>query len=194
MKVEWAKFVISAARSVQFPDDGRPEVAFAGRSNVGKSTLLNILLKKKGLAKTSGTPGKTRLVNFFDINGAVYFVDLPGYGYARVSSKMRGRWADSITSYLTDRAPLRLVCHLLDARHKPTRQDFEMLDLLEHAQIPTLVVATKFDKVKPSQRKRAVRELYGHLDFDDDALLVPYSSVTKDGLVDLWHAIDDALA
>ena len=194
MKVMSSQFVTSAARANQYPNDGRPEIAFVGRSNVGKSTLMNTLLNRKGLAKTSGTPGKTRLVNFFDVNGVAYFVDLPGYGYARVSKGMRARWRDSITTYLTDREPLRLVCHLIDSRHKPSNQDFEMLELLEEAQIATLVVATKIDKVRASQRTKAMRALCSHLDFDEDALIVPFSAVTKTGLRELWEVIDDYLA
>ncbi|MBN2311254.1 MAG: YihA family ribosome biogenesis GTP-binding protein [Candidatus Hydrogenedentes bacterium] len=194
MKIVSARFVTSAASRGQYPDDGRPEVAFAGRSNVGKSSLLNVLLNRKGLAKTSKTPGKTRLVNFFDVNGAAYFVDLPGYGFAKVSKAMQAEWARVITSYLAGRAPLRLVCHLIDSRHEPTPRDHELLDLLDTAQVPTLIVATKVDKLRASQLAAVPKQIRKHLGLDNDALVVPYSSITRHGLRDLWDVIDEALA
>jgi GTP-binding protein len=193
MKIKDARFVISAADPSQFPTDGRPEIAFAGRSNVGKSTLLNTLLHKPGLAKTSKTPGKTQLINFFDVNSRVYFVDLPGYGFARVSSAMKRRWRMLITHYISEREPLCLTVLLLDARHTPTRQDHEMIDLLAESEVPTLIAATKIDKVKPSQRGKALRQIREALELDDDALIVGSSSISKDGLRELWTAIDECL-
>lgn len=194
MKVVNASYVKSALRPDQYPKDGRPEIAFVGRSNVGKSTLLNVLLNKKGLAKTSKQPGKTQTVNFFDVNGKIYFVDLPGYGYAKVSKTLRQQWAEMLTLYLTSRPTLRMVMHLVDARHKPTDQDFQLLDLLEESEVPTLIVATKFDKVRASERAGALRELRKTLGLDDDALIVPFSSVTKQGLREVWNAIDEGLS
>jgi len=193
VKVVSCEYVTSAARPEQFPTDGRPEVAFVGRSNVGKSTLLNVLLNRTNLAKTSKKPGKTRLVNFFDVNGKVYLVDLPGYGFAKVSKKMQAEWGRSITSYLKDRKPLRIVCHLIDSRHDPTPLDHDVLDLLDEAQVPTLIVATKIDKLKASQRARVADGIRKHLELDEEALVIPFSAMTKHGLTDLWHVIDDAL-
>lgn len=193
MKIKDARFVISGAQPHQFPGDGRPEIAFAGRSNVGKSTLLNTLLKKPGLAKTSKTPGKTQLINFFDVNGKFYFVDLPGYGYAKVSQAMKRRWQTLVTQYISEREPLVLIVMLVDARHKPTKQDHEMIDLLAEAEVPALIAATKFDKVKPSQRQRAIARLRDELELDDDAVIVGSSSISKDGLRELWTAIDECL-
>lgn len=193
MKIKDARFVISAAQPSQFPNDGRPEVAFAGRSNVGKSTLLNTLLKKPGLAKTSKTPGKTQLINFFDVNGKFYFVDLPGYGFAKVSAATKRRWHKLITEYIAQREPLTLIVMLVDARHKPTRQDHEMIDLLAEAEVPALIAATKIDKLKPSQRNRALGKLREELELDDDASIIGSSSISKDGLRELWTAIDECL-
>ncbi len=193
MRVKSARFVISAAQPHQFPKDGRPEIAFAGRSNAGKSTLLNTLLKKPGLAKTSKTPGKTQLINFFDLNGAFYFVDLPGYGYAKVAQSIKRRWQTLITQYIAEREPLFLTVLLLDARHTPTTQDHEMIDLLAEAEVPALIVATKMDKVKPSQRQQAIARLRKELELDQDAIIVGSSSISKDGLRELWAAIDECL-
>ncbi len=193
MRVQSARFVISAAQPHQFPKDGRPEIAFAGRSNAGKSTLLNTLLKKPGLAKTSKTPGKTQLINFFDLNGKFYFVDLPGYGYAKVAKTIKRRWQTLITRYVAEREPLFLTVLLVDARHTPTKQDHEMIDLLAEAEIPALIVATKIDKVKSSQRQQALARIRKELELDEDAIIVGSSSISKDGLRELWAAIDECL-
>jgi len=194
MKVTSAEFAASAARSEQYPKDGRPEVAFAGRSNVGKSSLLNTLLRRKELARTSKKPGKTRLVNFFNVNDLVYFVDLPGYGFAQVSKSVRERWAKLINSYVYDRPQLKLACHLVDARHEPTRRDHDLLALLDDAQVPTLIVATKVDKLKVSEKVRLTARLRRAFALDEEALIVSYSSVTKEGLGELWEIIDDLTA
>ncbi len=193
MKIISALYVKSAMRPEQYPGDGRPEIAFCGRSNVGKSTMLNVLLNKKGLAKTSKTPGKTQTVNFFDVNGKYYFVDLPGYGYAKVSKEIRQQWASVLTGYLTARRPLRLVVVLLDSRHEPADQDFDLLDLLEQAEAPSLIVATKCDKLRPTEIDAAGRTIRKSLDLDDDAAIVPFSAHTKHGLRDVWNIIDATL-
>jgi GTP-binding protein len=175
-----------------YPSDRRPEVAFVGRSNVGKSTLLNTLLGKKGLAKTSGTPGKTQTVNFFDINGKLYFVDLPGYGYAKVPKAMKQRWNRVMYEYLEKRETLRLVAALVDARHVPSEKDLHMLSLLEEAQVPTLIVATKIDKLKASERKSHLDAIRRGLQLDHDALVLPFSGVSREGVKELWSIIDEA--
>ena len=191
MKATSATFVKSAMAPDQYPADGRPEFAFVGRSNVGKSSLLNVLLGRKGLAKTSSRPGKTQTVNFFNVNDRIYFVDLPGYGYAKVPVQVKDQWGKVMTAYLQDRAPLRLALQLVDARHKPSEKDDEMLDLLEKARVPTLVVATKIDKVKRSERAKNLRRIRETLRLDDDAVVLPFSSVTKDGVKELWRVIDE---
>ena len=193
MKIASAKFLKSCARLEQCPRDGRVEIAFAGRSNVGKSTLLNRLLGKRGLAKTSKTPGKTRLLNFFEVNEAFYFVDLPGYGFAKVSKQLKEAWGQTITSYLMGRDSLRLVVHLIDSRHPPTPNDHELLGLLEEARRPTLLIATKFDKLKASARARSVRTIRNDLDLDEEALVIPVSSVSGEGLKKIWGVIEEAL-
>ncbi len=191
MKVVSAKFVKSAVRLAQYPTDGRPEFAFVGRSNVGKSTLLNMLLNRKGLAKTSKTPGKTQTINFFDVNGHIYFVDLPGYGYAKVSKAAKQRWERVMTDYLRKREPLRLVVQLLDARHEPSDRDHEMLELLDRAEAPTLIVATKVDKLKRAKRDTSLAAIRKSLELDEDALIVPCSALTGEGKRELWRVMDD---
>ena len=193
MRIREARFLKSALNPAQYPRDGRPEFAFVGRSNVGKSTLLNTLLGRKGLAKTSSTPGKTQTVNFFDINDKVRFVDLPGYGYAKVPKTLKEQWNRVMTGYLRERKPLRLAIALVDARHKPTESDHHMLDLLDEAAVPVLVVATKIDKVKRSQRQRHLAQVRETLELDEEALVLPFSSVTGEGARALWRVIDDLL-
>lgn len=193
MKVVTAQFIVSAIKPSQFPPDSRPEIAFVGRSNVGKSTLLNRLLNRKRLAKTSATPGKTQTINFFDVNGRIYFVDLPGYGFAKVPKGVKQRWGKALTAYLRDRASLRLVVHLMDARHKPTVLDADMLELLDEAEVPTLVVATKADKLKQSERKRNLARIRATLELDEDALILPVSGVTAENIPELWRVIDDVV-
>lgn len=193
MKVVSATFVKSAARPDQYPRDGHPEIAFAGRSNVGKSTLLNTLLKSKGLAKTSGTPGKTRTINFFEVNGAFYCVDLPGYGYAKVAKSIKERWNRQMMGYLGKREALRMVVALVDARHEPTEKDLHLLDILDGGGVPTLVVATKIDKVKRNQRKQYLERIRRTLQLDEDALVLPFSAVTGEGVRELWGIICDRL-
>ncbi|HNR32021.1 MAG TPA: ribosome biogenesis GTP-binding protein YihA/YsxC, partial [Candidatus Hydrogenedentes bacterium] len=147
MKIETVKFVRSVWRAEDHPRDGRPEIAFVGRSNVGKSTLLNALLNRKALAKTSTTPGKTQAINYFNVNDKFYFVDLPGYGFAKVPKQLKEQWLRVMTQYLLERAALRLVVALVDARHEVSPKDVDVLHLLEDAERPTLIVATKIDKL-----------------------------------------------
>jgi GTP-binding protein len=194
MKVKSAAYVKSALRLDDCPRDRRPEVAFAGRSNVGKSTLLNTLLNVRGLAKVSKKPGKTQTINFFDVNGRYYFVDLPGYGYAQVPKSLQETWGQAVTRYLREREHLRLVVHLVDARHTPTGQDDDLLTLLEEAEVPAVLVATKCDKLSMGEKERALAEIRRKLRLEDDAVVIPFSSITKEGLGPLWRVIDDALA
>ncbi len=193
MKISSATFVKSALELKDCPRDRRPECAFAGRSNVGKSTLLNTLLNVRGLAKTSKTPGKTQTLNFFDVNRRYYFVDLPGYGYAKVPLSLQQTWGEAVTAYLSQRETLRLVVHLLDSRHAPTGQDEDLLNLLEEARVPTVLVATKVDKLSKSERDASLARIRGKLELDDDALILPFSSLTKEGLGPLWRIITESL-
>jgi GTP-binding protein len=194
MRVNDARFIKSALKLADCPRDRKPECAFVGRSNVGKSTLLNALLRRKGLAKTSGTPGKTQTLNFFSINEACYFVDLPGYGFARVPKHLKEEWNRHMVAYLRERETLRLVVSLIDSRHKPTALDLEMLDLLEEAAVPTLVVGTKCDKLKRSQRNASVNAMRQTLNLDPEAEIILCSGETREGIRELWAVIDEQLA
>ncbi len=193
MKATRAEFVVSAAAPAQFPRDRLPEIAFAGRSNVGKSSLLNRLVGQKGLAVTSKTPGRTRLLNFFRINGEAYFVDLPGYGYAAAPKSLRETWGQLVEGYLRTRAELRGVILLLDLRHEPTARDLEMRGLLEEARLPWFAVLTKADKVGPGERGRRTRRIAEALSLPDPGVAVPFSATTGEGARELWSAIAERL-
>ena len=191
MKILSAKYIKSAMHSEDYPRIGHPEFAFVGRSNVGKSTLLNTLLRQKSLAKTSSTPGKTQTINFFEVNEKIFFVDLPGYGFAKVPKSLKTEWNRVMMGYLEEREPLRMVAALLDARHKPNDKDVHMLQLLEQAAVPTLLVATKVDKLKKSERNRNLGLIRKTLDLGGDAMVVPFSAVTGEGTRELWEIIDE---
>jgi GTP-binding protein len=181
-------FAGSAASPEQFPRDGLPEVAFLGRSNVGKSRLLNALAGKQGLARVSSTPGATRLVNFFRVGHELYFADLPGYGFARVPEAMRQGWERLVTSYLVGRAPLRLCVFLVDARHEPMEGDLTLRAFLDHHGLPFVLAATKADKLGRGEAKR--RELELRRGFGRDAVDVVLSSAeTGEGVQALWRSI-----
>jgi GTP-binding protein len=170
-----------------------PEIAFAGRSNVGKSSLLNRLIHRKKFARVSNTPGRTREVNFFKVNDNFVLVDLPGYGYARISKERRAEWKPLIESYLRGSPQLRGIVQLLDVRHDPTNDDRQMLDFLGELGVPTVVVLTKVDKLRPSERKKRILELSAQLGLDDDQV-IPFSAVTGEGRDDLAEAMLSLLA
>ena len=159
MEIKAIRYVTSAATLAQMPSDGLPEVALVGRSNVGKSSLLNMLAQRRSLARVSGTPGKTRMFNFYCANGQYYFVDAPGYGYAKVSKVERNAWARAIDEYLCRRASLCLVLQLIDIRHPPSRLDESMMHLLSGCTVPRLIVLTKADKVSKNARVQAARDI-----------------------------------
>ncbi len=193
------EFALSAHSASQFPRDRLPEIAFVGRSNVGKSSLLNTLLlrsqnraqgtERASLAKTSQTPGRTRAINFFRIDRKLYFVDLPGYGYAKVSHTEQARWKRLAESYLAGRDPLKLVVALVDIRHGPTALDRQMVRWLEANGQPYCVAATKSDKLKRGARLRAIHSIE-----ESFASPVPFSAVSREGVERLWRAIESALA
>lgn len=191
MKIKTVQFILSAARIDQCPPEGPPEFAFVGRSNVGKSSLLNCLLGRKGVAKTSSTPGKTQTLNFFNINDKIRFVDLPGYGFAKVPLHVKNAWQRTLTQFLETRKTLRLVTVLVDARHKPSPQDAQMLELLDHAEVPTLIVATKIDKVGRSKRSANIKLIRQTLALPNDVLITPFSAVTGEGKHEIWAVIDE---
>jgi GTP-binding protein len=175
------------------PASDLPEIAFSGRSNVGKSSLLNTLVRRKALARVSGTPGKTREINFFRVNDAFHLVDLPGYGYARVSKAARDAWRPLIEGYLRTSKPLRGVVQLVDARHAPSADDLRMMDFLASLGVPTIVVATKVDKLSRSEREPTLAALAAQLGVEDEQL-IPFSARTREGRDDLAQAVVSLLA
>lgn len=191
MKKPAARFLRSVTHWEDLPDDGRPEVAFAGRSNVGKSSLINALLRAPGLARTSSTPGKTRRLNFYLIDNRLYFVDLPGYGFARASQAEQRAWGQLITHYLKERSTLALVVHLVDSRHPPTSLDEAMMDLMRGHHTPYLIALTKADKVSGNRRTQAVREVERALQGRTmEVPIIPTSAHTGLGLRELWRWIE----
>ena len=191
LKVTSAQFVKSATSPEQFPAERLPEVAFAGRSNVGKSSLINSLLGTRGLARTSSTPGRTQLINFFLVNSGFYFVDLPGYGYARVPLEIKRTWGPMVESYLATRVSLVLVVVITDSRHGPTRLDLQMTEWLKSRGKPFIIVATKSDKLSGNQlRANLVRFSAA---FDSNTV-IPYSSINRLGSDRVWREITSRLS
>ena len=190
MKLSSAEFIKSAFREGDWPRDSRPEIAFMGRSNVGKSSLINSLLATKGLARTSSTPGRTQALNFFLVNDRFRFVDLPGFGYAKVPRTVRAGWGEMVTSYLAKRTQLVLSIHIVDSRHEPTNQDMQLHEWLEHFARPRLVVATKSDKLSNNELKKNIER--AKRTFHEDTV-VAYSVRTGQGREQVWQAIENAL-
>ncbi|MED3660965.1 ribosome biogenesis GTP-binding protein YihA/YsxC [Ureibacillus sp. FSL K6-8385] len=189
MKVNHAEMVISAVKREQYPKDGLPEFALAGRSNVGKSSFINKMVNRKSLAHTSSKPGKTQTLNFYKIENQLFFVDVPGYGYAKVSKKERESWGRMIESYLTGRKELKAVILIVDLRHSPTEDDRMMYDFLKYYNLPAIVVATKSDKVprgKWEKHKKMVRETLG---MEKGEPLVLFSAETGLGVEEAWAEI-----
>ena len=184
-----AEILLSAANKSHYPQDEIPEIALAGRSNVGKSSFINTLLNRKNLARTSGKPGKTQLLNFFNIDDKLRFVDVPGYGYAKVSKTERAKWGKMIEEYLTIRENLRAVVSLVDFRHEPSADDVQMYEFLKYYEIPVIVVATKADKIPRGKWNKHESIIKKKLDFDKNDDFIVFSSVNKDGLDAAWDAI-----
>jgi GTP-binding protein len=191
MKVTTAEFVKSAFQETDWPRDAKPEVAFLGRSNVGKSSLINSLLMVRGLARTSSTPGRTQSLNFFAIDDRFRFVDLPGFGYARVPQNIRASWGDMVTSYLANRRQLVLSIHIVDSRHEPTKQDLQLHEWLEHSNKPRLIVATKSDKLSNNELRKNLEHIRQVL---ADGSVMAYSAKTGRGRDELWRAIKTAIS
>ena len=189
LKVLKAEFILSAFAVTDFLRDGRPEVAFVGRSNVGKSTLLNRLLNRRKLARTSSTPGRTRAVNYFLINDSLYFVDLPGYGYAKAGKTDREEWGRLVNRYFEQALPEAKVIQLVDSKVGATPLDVTAYEYLDSLGAEIVVVATKFDKLKQSQRQRSLAEIRRALTLDSQAQLLPVSGLTGAGLDPLWREI-----
>ncbi|WP_333870145.1 ribosome biogenesis GTP-binding protein YihA/YsxC [Desulforamulus putei] len=189
MKIVAAEFLTSAVNPGGYPPGNLPEVAFVGRSNVGKSSLINRLVNRKGLARTSSTPGRTQLINFFKINDQFVMVDLPGYGYARVPDEVRAKWGKMIEGYLKNRESLKGVFLLLDCRHTPTSQDKQMYGWLLHYRLPTVVVATKIDKLSNNQWARQQAVIKKSLPLAPEHQLIPFSAETGRGRDELLGVI-----
>lgn len=190
MHVSDVDLVMSAVDPKRYPKTGYPEIGFLGRSNVGKSSLTNVLINRRDYAHTSGQPGKTQTLNFYEVNHALYFVDVPGYGYAKVSKKEREKWANMIETYLTQRDTLKGVISLIDGRHEPTGFDLQMRDWLDYYQIPVLYVATKVDKIAKSKLKHQENVLRQKLELRSDEELVMFSAKTKNGKDAIWDWIE----
>jgi GTP-binding protein len=193
MKITSAEFVKSAFDERDWPPESVPEVAFLGRSNVGKSSLINSLLGVRGLARTSRTPGRTQALNFFLINKRFHFVDLPGYGYARVPQNVRASWGKIVTSYLAKRRSLVLSIHLVDSRHEPTKLDLQLREWLAQHAKPPLTVATKSDKLSQNELRKNIERAQKLLGAPGGSKVVAYSALTGRGRDQVWRAIEEAL-
>lgn len=188
MKIKSAKFVTSATKPAQYPAAELPEIAFAGRSNVGKSSLINTLLNRKHLVKTGSTPGRTQLINFFNINDSVGFVDLPGYGYARVPLSVRKKWGPMIETFLSKRETLKGIVVIMDIRRTPGTEECDLLQWLEHFNIARILVITKADKLSKNKQSKQVSTIIQTLGVDRDEVIL-FSAKTRLGRDALWDAI-----
>ena len=194
MIIRSSSYAVSAVKESQYPKDNLPEIALAGRSNVGKSSLINTLLKRKNLARTSSQPGKTQTLNFYLVNDDFYLVDVPGYGYAKVSQKRRQEFGEMIQDYLETRPNLKGLIILIDSRHQPTKDDIAMYEYAQYLNIPILVVCTKMDKIKKSQTNKVMSGLKKHLDLSyDHVTVLTFSSVTKLHVAELGDWIEDKI-
>ena len=183
MNLNNVALMLSAVSKRQYPNTDLPEIAFAGRSNVGKSSLINKLLNRKKLARVSAQPGKTATIDFYDIDNTLIFVDLPGYGFAKVSKQEKEKWGRMIEEYLNEREQLIQVVLLVDMRHKPTNDDIMMFNWIVDSGFKPVVIATKKDKVKPSQREDALKLIKDTLGIDE---VIPFSSEKGDGVDEVW--------
>ncbi len=174
-----------------FPQNDKPEVAFAGKSNVGKSSLINGLMNRKALARTSSQPGKTQTVNFYNINEELYFVDLPGYGYAKVSVAVKEKWGKMIEKYLRTSEQLKAVFLLVDIRHEPSANDKNMYDWIVYQGFKPIIIATKLDKINRSQRDKQLKIIREGLEVVPGTKILPFSSVTKQGRDEIWECIEE---
>lgn len=177
----------------KLPDNRLPEVAFAGKSNVGKSSLINALMNRKSLAHTSSQPGKTQTINYYNINDAVYFVDLPGYGYAKAGIKVKEQWGRMVENYLHTSKQLRQVFHLIDIRHVPNQNDRMMYDWIIHSGYRPILIATKLDKIKKSQIEKQKKLILDTLEAEENTVIIPFSAQTKQGREEIYEVLDRIL-
>ena len=188
------EMLVAAVRYEQYPPEDLPEIALAGRSNVGKSSLVNTLVNRKNLARTSSTPGKTATINFYEVEKKFRFVDLPGYGYAKVSKDEKKKWGGMIENYLSKRVNLKGVFLLVDARHKPSQDDKMMFDWIKNFGYEPIVVATKLDKLKKSEIEKNLTQIYEFLELDYDSVLIPFSAEKRTGREDVLDAVNMILS
>lgn len=174
----------------KLPENTLPEIAFAGKSNVGKSSLINALMNRKSLARTSAQPGKTQTINFYNINEAMYLVDLPGYGYAKASESEKQKWGEMIENYLHTSKQLRAVFLLIDVRHAPSANDKMMYDWMVYQGFDPIIIATKLDKIKRSQIQKQVKLVREGLGMEKESILIPFSAQTKQGREEIWDLMD----
>ena len=190
MNLNNVELLISAVKRAQYPDNKLPEIAFAGRSNVGKSSLINKILNRKSLARVSAKPGKTATINFYNIDKTMNVVDLPGYGFARVSPQEKKKWGLMIDEYLKTRENLKQVILLIDSRHKPTVDDKVMINFIRTVCDRCVVVATKFDKLKKSEQQTNLLTIIKELQLDGDDIIIPFSTVTGVGREEFWEYVE----
>ena len=190
MKVNNVSLAAVGVKMSLYPDDGKPEIAFAGKSNVGKSTLINAMIGRKALARTSSQPGKTRTINFYNVEDILYFVDLPGYGYAKAPRTEIEKWGKMIEEYLNKRETLRGIVMLVDIRHEPGENDRLMYDWLKHYGYDIIIAATKKDKIKRSQIQKQLSLIKNTLKLAPEDRLIAFSGETKDGVEELWEELE----
>lgn len=193
MKIVKSELETVAVKPSQYPDTNKKEIAFAGRSNVGKSSLLNMITGRKSLARVSGNPGKTRTINFYSCNDDFRIVDLPGYGYAKVSKGESEKWGQMMESYLEKRENLVKVIQLVDIRHKPSAQDVQMYDYLKYYGLDGIVVATKADKVSNNEKQKCIKEIRSTLGMNKDDVVIPCSALKRSGYEQLLDVIEQLL-
>ena len=194
MIIRKAELLITAVKKEQYPDTAVPEIAFAGKSNVGKSSMINALLNRRNLARTSSQPGKTQTLNFYNINDELNFVDLPGYGYAKVSKSEQDRWADMIDIYLHNRRQLKEIILLVDIRHEPGKNDQQMYQWIKSFGFTGYVIAAKADKLSKSQQMKSINVVKKCLQINDNNLIYPFSAASKLGVEEIWKLFDSILA
>ncbi len=193
MNIHNVNFLISAVNPKQYPAANVPELAFAGRSNVGKSSLINKLLNRKNLARVSQKPGKTATINFFDIDGSINFVDLPGYGFARVSKEEKKKWGNIIETYLNSRENLSQVILLVDSRHTPTEDDRTMMGFIRAVCDRAVVIATKCDKLKKSEIEPKMYDIIKTLRLEGDDIIIPFSTINGMGVEEFWSYVTEVI-
>ena len=193
MVIKTVELEIVCGVTSKLPDTDMPEVAFAGKSNVGKSSLINGLMNRKSLARTSAQPGKTQTINYYDINHAMYLVDLPGYGYAKVSIKEKEKWGQMIENYLHTSRQLKAVFLLIDIRHEPSANDKQMYEWVAYQGYDPIIIATKLDKIKRSQVQKHLKMIKESLQVKPGTPILPYSAQTKQGREEIWNLMDEIL-